>query len=170
MKRAEGGIVIRHFSYISVSVIVWAACAPLVGENKPIDVTGKWQLSWEARIGTEQGTLQLRQTGRKLTGTFQGRHGSIGIFGGCEGKNISFDLSFPGSHPYTLSFKGSMDGDKMAGTFEVQGVEGGYDWHGENVRPTNYSWTGVRQPSGSADTGPALPDRKQKASATVVPK
>jgi hypothetical protein len=160
--------VIRYSNYICLSILVWAACASLAGENKPASLIGKWQISWEARIGTERGTLQLRQTGNKLTGTFQGRNGSFGISGESDGKNVSFDLSFPGSHPYTLTFHGSVDGDKMAGKFEVQGVEGGYDAHGENVRPSNYTWTGVRQSSAANESDPALADRNQKASAPAA--
>lgn len=37
----------------------------------------------------------------------------------------------------------------MAGKFEIEGLKDGYDWHGENVRPSNYSWTAVRQPDQS---------------------
>jgi hypothetical protein len=111
----------------------------LIGENKPASVTGKWQISWEARIGTERGTVQIRQTGNKITGTFEGRHGSIGISGKSDGKNISFDLPFAGGHPFTLIFQGSVDGDTMAGKFGIQGFKDGYDWHGENVRLSSYS-------------------------------
>src|SRR5208282_2529166 len=114
--------------------------------------------------------LHIRQTGNKLTGTFQGRHGSVGISGKSDGKNISFDLPFPGSHPFTLNFQGSVDGDKMAGKFAIQGVEDGYDWHGENARPSNYTWTGVRQPSAPARADSTLANRKQNSDALAAAK
>ncbi len=115
--------------------------------------TGAWQLSWEARIGTETGKLNLRQTRNKLAGTFEGRQGSIPLEGDCDAKKVSFTLNFAGSHPYTLAFKGARSGGEMSGNFEVQGVAAGYDSHGENVRPTNYTWTATRLQKASAAAG-----------------
>jgi hypothetical protein len=117
-----------------------------VGGNKP-NVVGKWQLSWEARIGTERGTLLLEQVDSRLTGTYQGGLSSPHVSGSTDGTNITLNLDFPGTHPFTIAFKGTVDGDKMAGKFEIEGLANGYDSHGENVRPSNYSWTAVRQPS-----------------------
>jgi hypothetical protein len=120
-----------------------------VGEDKPVSVMGKWQLSWEARLGTERGTMQLDQADSKLTGSFQG-HLSSKISGSIKDKSIRLNLDFAGAHPFTLVFTGTVDGDKMAGKFEIQGVKDGYDWHGENASPSNYSWTAVRQAEGAA--------------------
>ena len=129
-----------------LSIFMLMPAFAAAGENAPADVTGKWQISWEARMGTEHAKLQLEQSEAKLTGTFQGRLGAPKVSGAVEGKNIRLNLDFPGAHPFTLIFTGTIDGDKMAGKFDIQGVEGGYDWHGENVHPSNYAWTAVRQP------------------------
>ncbi|MGA8437741.1 MAG: hypothetical protein WB762_15730 [Candidatus Sulfotelmatobacter sp.] len=40
----------------------------------------------------------------------------------------------------------------MSGKFEIPGVGGAYDWHGENVRSTKYTWSAVRLPD-AAQTG-----------------
>src|ERR1700737_4412225 len=130
-----------------VSMVIWTTCAMATAEDKPVNVTGKWQISWEARIGTEQGVVQFQQTGDALTGTFQGRHGTPKVSGNLQGKDIFFTLEFPGSHPFTIVFSGSVTDDKMAGKFDLQGMQDGYDPHGENARPTNYSWSGIRQPN-----------------------
>ena len=114
--------------------------------NRPVNVTGKWQLSWEARLGTERGTVQIEQTDSKLTGAYQGRLGSPKVSGNIQGAHVSLTLEFQSATPYSLVFAGTVDGDKMAGKFEVQGVGDGYDSHGENAHPTDYSWTAVRQP------------------------
>ncbi|MFZ0958796.1 MAG: hypothetical protein WAN60_20830, partial [Candidatus Sulfotelmatobacter sp.] len=113
---------------------------------KPVSVSGKWQISWEARLGTARGTVQLEQDESKLTGSYQGQLGTPKVSGTIEGRNLSFTLDFQGAHPFSLIFRGVVDGDKMAGKFEISGVEGGYDQHGENVRPSNYTWSAVRQP------------------------
>lgn len=115
------------------------------GENQPASVSGKWQLSWEARIGTEHCIVQIDQTDSKLAGAYQGRLGSPRISGDIEGKHVTLKLDFQGANPFALVFTGTVDGDKMGGNFEIQGVEGGYNGHGENVRPSNYSWTATRQ-------------------------
>lgn len=140
----------RWFFCLSVllcaaSVVAISQTAPV--EDKAADVSGKWQLAWEARLGTARGTVQLEQSESKLTGSFQGQLGTPKVSGTVEGKNVSITLDFQGAHPFALVFKGAVDGDKMAGKFEVQGVEGGYDSHGENAHPSNYSWSAVRQQS-----------------------
>jgi hypothetical protein len=130
-------------------VLALAPGLAAAAESKSPNIAGKWQLSWEARMGTARGTMQLEQSDSGLAGTFQaGSLGSPKISGKLEGKNISLTLDFQGSHSFTLVLTGTVDGDKMAGKFEIQGMQDGYDWHGENARPTNYSWTAVRQPDG----------------------
>jgi len=138
------------------------------GEDKPVNLTGNWQLSWEARLGTEHGTMQLEQAGSSLTGSYQGHLNCPKILGTLEGKNIRLKLTFPRAHPFTIDFTGMLDGDKMAGKFEIEGIPDGYDWHGENARPSNYSWTAVRQteqaPSdGSRANPPSSKDRTASA-------
>jgi|SRR5580692_9118892 hypothetical protein len=123
------------------------------GEDKPANLTGKWQLSWEARLGTEHGTMHLEQAGSNLTGSYQGHLTCPKISGSVEGKNVSLKLTFPRAHPFTLDFTGTLDGDKMAGKFEIEGIPDGYDLHGENAHPSNYSWTAVRQPEQAASDG-----------------
>jgi hypothetical protein len=139
-------MVAKRLLFLFVPVLIWAACSTAIAEDKPVNVTGKWQISWEARIGTEQGMVQFQQTGKALTGTFQGQHGTPKVSGSLEGRDIFFTLEFPGSHPFTIVFSGSVTDDRMAGKFDLQGLEDGYDWHGENARSTNYSWNGIRQP------------------------
>ena len=125
-----------------------------LGQDKSVTVAGKWQISWEARFGTERGTIQFEQAESKLSGNLQARVGSPKVTGAVDGNKVSFDLAFQGPpKPFTLVFTGTMDGDKMAGKFEIKGMTDGYDWHGENAHPTSYTWTAVRQPDRSqADT------------------
>jgi hypothetical protein len=126
--------------------ILFLACSlSAFGQEKPTNIAGKWNLSWEARIGTERDLIQFDQAGSKLTGSMQARLGTPKVSGTMDGRNVSFKLQFSGSQPFTLVFTGTIDGDKMGGKFEIEGAKDGYDWHGENVRPTNYSWTAVRQ-------------------------
>jgi hypothetical protein len=127
-------------------VLALVSSLAAASDNQPANVAGKWQLSWEARMGTERGILQLEQARSGLVGSFQG--GSLGspkISVSLEGKNITLKLDFQGAHSFILVLVGTVEGDSMSGKFEIQGLTDGYDWHGENVHPTNYSWTAVRQ-------------------------
>lgn len=137
--------------------------------NKSANVTGKWQLSWEARLGTERGTMLLEQAGAKLTGNFHGHLSSPNISGTINDKSITLNLDFQGAHPFTLVFTGTVEGDKMAGKFVIQGVQDGYDWHGENAHQTNYSWTAIRQPDQTqSQSSPEIQlDGKGNSSETV---
>jgi autotransporter translocation and assembly factor TamB len=140
----------RVYFWLLVFAVMFGQAS--VGETagRPASVSGKWQISWEARLGTAHGTVQLEQAESKLAGSYQGELGTPKVSGTVEGKNVSFTLDFQGAHPFSLIFKGVVDGDKMAGKFEVGGVEGGYDQHGENARPSNYTWIAVRQPDASS--------------------
>lgn len=134
-----------RWSYCFLVVLLCACSLAVQGQDKPANVSGKWQLSWEARLGTARGELQLQQTESKLNGSFQGPLGAPRVSGTMEGKNVTLTLDFQGPRPFSLVFKGLIDGDKMAGKFSVKGVEEGYDSHGENARPSTYSWTAVRR-------------------------
>jgi hypothetical protein len=139
MKKQLLGLIFSLFA-LHLAVFDCASSA----QNRPANASGKWQISWEARLGTERDTIQLEQVDLKLRGTFQGRLGNPAVSGSVEGNHISLRLDFPGKQPYSLLFNGSIDGDKMSGKFEVPGVDRAYDFHGENVRPSNYTWSAVR--------------------------
>jgi hypothetical protein len=130
-------------------------------QTSAVNVSGKWQISWEARIGTEKDTIQLDQADSKLTGSFQGRLGTPKVSGSIDGKNILLRLDFPGKLPYSLVFAGVVEGDKMSGKFEIPGMDKPYDFHGENVRPSNYTWQAVRV-SGIQPANPTSADKTQR--------
>jgi hypothetical protein len=149
------------------------ACASVsAAQTKPVNVSGQWQISWEARIGTESDVIELKQNGSILNGTFHGRLGSPKVSGEVDGKNVTLRLDFPGEKPYSLVFTGAIEtqengGDKMSGKFEIPGVRGAYDFHGENVRPSNYTWSAVRMPEAahaSSSGGQQNPPGKAKYS------
>jgi hypothetical protein len=128
-------------------LILFLTCSFAASTKKsPVRVAGKWQLSWEARLGTEKGTLQLNQTKSNLTGQYQGHITSSNISGTIDGNKISLNVDFQRTHAFTLIFTGTIDGDKMAGKFEIKDLPNGYDSHGESAHPSNYTWSAVRLP------------------------
>ena len=114
----------------------------------PENVTGTWQMSWQVRLGTARATVQLKQDGSKLSGTFQEMGVSSRLSGTIQGKNISFDVDFPGPRPYTIEFIGNIDGEKMNGKSRARNVEGAgaYLGHGGEVVLPDHPWTASRPP------------------------
>jgi hypothetical protein len=112
------------------------------------NVAGTWQVSWQVRLGTARATVQLKQDGSTLSGTFQEMAVSSNLTGGIQGKNISFDVHFPGPRPYTIEFTGTVDGEKISGKSFAKGVEGAgaYLGHGGEVVQPDHPWTASRSP------------------------
>jgi hypothetical protein len=134
--------------FISLFVIVlMSACASAASGDQTsavAAVAGKWQFSWEARIGTERGTLQLEQSDSKLTGSYRGNIATQNVSGTVDGEKVTLNFDFQRAHPFTIIFTGTTDGDKMSGKFEIKDFKDAYDSHGESARPSNYSWSAVR--------------------------
>jgi hypothetical protein len=89
------------------------------GNDQAANVAGNWQLSLQGRRGTMQATLKIQQNGSKLTGTMDGmgpmHNGSSPLTGSTEGGNVSFSVT---GTRMPLTFKGTVDGDKMSGTMQ----------------------------------------------------
>ena len=112
----------------------------------PADVSGKWQVSWQGRLGTEQCKLQLQRDGTKLTGTLQDQRGLSPLSGTVDDKQISFDVKFQGPRPFTTRFKGTVDAGKIEGTSQAIGVggSGAYMGHAGEVVQPEHPWTAKR--------------------------
>lgn len=135
----------RVWSQLFLFVLVISGLGFAAPSDTPsLSLAGKWQFSWEARIGTERGTLELEQTDSNLTGRYQGHIVAPKATGTLVGNKVTLNLDFQRAHPFTIIFTGTVDGDKMSGTFEVKDFKNAYDTHGENVRPSNYTWNAIR--------------------------
>jgi opacity protein-like surface antigen len=114
---------------------------------KPVDVSGKWQVAWQGRLGTEQCTLQLQQdSSNKLKGTLQDLHGISPLSGTIDGKKVVFDVTIQGSRPFTTQFTGTVDADKIKGTSQAINVggAGAFLGHGGEVVQPEHPWTAKR--------------------------
>jgi hypothetical protein len=120
---------------------------------QPSNISGAWQLSWQGRDGSQQSTIQIQQDGSKLSGTFQGPRGSSHLTGSVSGNNVSFGVQMQGRHTITLAFTGTIDGDKMQGTFQPQGGGGGHE--GRRGGQSDHSWSAVRPQGNSGRSEPA---------------
>ena len=74
--------------------------------------------------------MQVQQDGSKLSGTFQDESGSSQLTGSIAGNKVSFGMQIQG-RPMTVAFTGTVDGEKLSGTFQPQGGGGGGGGRGD---------------------------------------
>lgn len=178
----------RHFSIAAVLVLGLASCAlaqDAAQSAAPASVAGKWQMTWEAfRGGQQQGTLTFQQDGSTLTGTFEGPRGSTPLTGTVDGNNISFTVQIQGRRTFTMAYTGSLSGDKLSGTFKMQGPPPGQAGEGDqNGAPSggqggghmrgghrggdnqSHNWTATRQNNSSSPSATSGDDSDDQESA-----
>jgi hypothetical protein len=85
---------------------------------------GTWKLVMKTPLGERKATLALKEAGGVLSGKMTGDEGnSTDIFEGkASGDDISFKAAIKSPMPLTLEFKGTVAGDKIAGTVGASGV------------------------------------------------
>ena len=86
---------------------------------KPADISGKWALAADASGQTIDITVEIKQTGESFTGTTSSQLGNGTIEGGkVSGKTFTATLKADiQGQPVDFKMDGSVDGDKMSGTF-----------------------------------------------------
>ena len=138
-------------SILALVPVLWAA-----ENDQATSLSGNWQLSWQGRQGTRQATLQLQQDGTQLSGTLKGERDSTPVTGSIQDNKVSLNVKMQGERrTVTLAFKGTVDGDKMNGTFQMQGGGGGrFGRRGGQGQQLDHSWTATRQ-----EAQPSQPDQ-----------
>jgi hypothetical protein len=105
---------------------------------------GKWRIAWDVRLGTVRGILTLKQSAAQLTGTFEEYGKTYPLTGSIQGQDITFEVPFSGPRPYTIEFKGAIDGPKMAGTSGLKGGGHVFLGHAGEVDEPQRPWTATR--------------------------
>lgn len=106
---------------------VLALVAVGMAQEKPANVAGKWEMSWEGRQGTQTSTLTLEQDGANLKGTMTGRRGDTPLTGTVKGKSVTLVVKRQTPQgEITVEYKGTVDGDSMKGTLSMG--ERSIDW------------------------------------------
>lgn len=140
--------------------VLGLAAAPFPPE--PARVAGQWQVFLELGSITGRPTLDLKQDGEKLTGTYRGRYGVSPLEGAVKEKQIGFTVTMTAEGQQTSGyFAGVVDGDSMSGTVEFEGAGEG-SWSATRV-PAKKSvddWPHWRGPGASGIApDPTLPVR-----------
>ena len=81
---------------------------------------GNWNLVVSTPMGERHGSLSLKTEGTTVKGSQMAHGNSTEIFDGTvNGIEISWKVSITDPMPMTLEFTGTVDGDEIAGTVEV---------------------------------------------------
>ena len=86
-------------------------------------VAGKWNMTLEMSMGTGTPTLDLKQDGDKITGTYTGRYGTFPLQGSLKERAIVFSVAMTAEGTsVTMSFVGEVaaDGQTMKGTASLE--------------------------------------------------
>lgn len=103
--------------------LVFAAGLPalLVGQDKPANVAGKWALTVETAAGTGTPSVDLKQEGETLTGTYSSEvFGEQTVAGTIKGTAITFGFTteFEGNK-VTVTYSGTADATTMRGKVTI---------------------------------------------------
>jgi hypothetical protein len=97
-------------------------------EQPPDNVEGNWSIyANDPNGGTSTKYIQLKQNGNQLTGHFKGPHQS----GGLEGTINVHHIMFRTKTRDVLTFRGTVEGNKMSGNFGNRGQHG--TWQAERT-------------------------------------
>lgn len=112
--------------------------------EKPVDIAGQWEMTAETPVGNFTSTLKLERTGDQFTGVTVGQDGKEVRLNDLKlvGKTLTFteDVSFNGE-PYHLAYTGTIDGDRISGTFQSSGET--MDWSARRKAPAAPAAPGV---------------------------
>ncbi len=99
-------------------------------ESKALNVTGKWTMTLDMSMGTASPSLDLKQDGEKISGTYTGRYGTFDLLGSLKERKIQFSFAMTAEgETVAMSFAGEVaeDGQTMKGT-AVLGELGDASW------------------------------------------
>jgi hypothetical protein len=111
--------VMRHLvtliALVTAGALVSAQSAPPSKPAPPPTVAGKWVLSLEMSQGTATPSLELKQDGEKLTGTYTGRYGAFALTGTIKARAIEFGFTMSADGTdVRMTFKGEVAADAQA--------------------------------------------------------
>ena len=103
---------------------------------KPADVAGKWNMTLEMSMGTATPTLEIKQDGGKITGTYAGRYAPAPIQGTVTDRKIVFDCTIDAEgQQASMHFEGDIatDTQSMKGTAQIEGL-GDATWSAKRAK------------------------------------
>lgn len=96
-------------------------------------VDGKWNIAIDTPMGTRQAELEFKTDGSTLSGT-QSADGQSGPLQDptIDGNKVSWKVDITNPMPMTLTFTGTVDGDKISGDADT-GTFGAFPFSGSRA-------------------------------------
>ena len=119
--------------------VVWLCLSIGSLGAEPAKVAGEWNVVLELGSIAGRPTLEIKQEGEKITGTYRGRYGASPLEGAVKENQIGFTVTMNAEGQQTTGyFAGVVDGDKMSGTVEFEGAGEG-TWSANRAVPKKSS-------------------------------
>ncbi len=99
----------------------------LLSQDAAVDLSGKWAFEVQTQLGTGTPSIEIKQTGDKLTGHYSGQLGEADFTGSVKGKEItfSFSASVQGTE-LKVTYTGTIESkDSLKGTVNFAGLGDG---------------------------------------------
>lgn len=118
----------KNSYWLSVALacsLLMVSVGRLAAADQPANVAGSWQYSVETPRGTMTQTLTIQQDGGAIKGTVKGARGEAPLEGTVDGNKINFTVKRETPNgTFTIEYKGTVDGDTMAGTNHSERFDG----------------------------------------------
>ena len=99
-------------SFVLVAFVVTATPA----QQKPVNIAGKWEMTWEGARRKSVTKLTFEQDGEKLKGTIARPEGEVALSGTVKGNSVAFTVERETPQgKVTSEYKGTIEGDTMKG-------------------------------------------------------
>lgn len=98
--------------------------ARVAAQEKPADVAGKWALTVETAAGTGTPSVEFKQDGETLTGTYSSRvFGEQKVTGTIKGNGLTFGFTAPfQGNDVTVTYTGTVEGATVKGKVTLSGL------------------------------------------------
>ena len=135
----------RKLFLTTVIAIVAASLASVVAQGQaptkpaPVNVTGKWTMSLETDAFTATPTLELKQDGEKLTGTYIGRYCECKFEGKIKDRTLDFAFTMNAEGTdVRMQFTGEVapDGETIRGKASLSEL-GDASWSAKRMKGAN---------------------------------
>ena len=102
-------------------------------EEALVSVDGNWNVTVNSPMGAQKNAFELKAEGGVLMGSGTGPQGSTPIANGkIDGDNVCWDFPVKVPMPMTLTFSGTVDGNKLSGSVQA-GPFGSFAFLGERA-------------------------------------
>ena len=99
---------------VAAGAVAAAQSQPPAKPAPPANIAGKWTMALEMSQGTATPSLEFKQDGEKITGTYTGRYGAFAVQGTVKARAVEFffTMSAEGTE-VRMTFKGEVAADSQ---------------------------------------------------------